>query len=132
MAEEVLDGPDPALGERLLAAGFVIVRVLLEVPELAGRHDPGDDRRPGHGGQLEQLGLEPATPSADSRVGALGALLIGAGRAVERGAGVARGRASAAREDDADRRAVLERRTPVAPVGSARPCRLRGSAAARR
>ena len=58
VAQELLDRQDPTLGERLLAAGLVVIGVLLEVAEFTGRDDPGDDRRPGHGGQFEQLGLE--------------------------------------------------------------------------
>ncbi len=36
----------------------MVVGVLLEVAQLAGRGDPGDDRRPGHRGQLVELGAE--------------------------------------------------------------------------
>src|SRR6185312_6448977 len=58
VAQQVLDRLDPALGKRLLSAGLVVVRVLLEVAKLTGGDDPGDDRRARHGGELLELGLE--------------------------------------------------------------------------
>ena len=74
VAQEVLDRPDPTLGEGLLAPGLVVVGVLLEVAQLAGGHDPGDDRRAGQRGQLVELSaerLQPVRGEAGRRLGRL-------------------------------------------------------------
>ena len=55
-AKPRLDRLDPALEERLLLAGGVVLGVLLEVAVLLGGPDPGDDLRPLDQGQLVELG----------------------------------------------------------------------------
>ena len=57
-AEARLDRLDPALEERLLLAGGVVLGVLLEVAVLLGGPDPGEDLRPPDPGQLVELGPE--------------------------------------------------------------------------
>src|SRR3990172_9525656 len=51
----LLDGLDPTLQEGLLAARLLVLRVLLEVAQLAGGLDAGHDSRPRHGRQLTEL-----------------------------------------------------------------------------
>src|SRR3990172_2340001 len=58
VAQELLDGLDPTLQEGLLAARLLVLRVLLEVAQLAGGLDASHDSRPRHGRQLTELGAE--------------------------------------------------------------------------
>src|SRR3990172_8817041 len=58
VAQELLDGLDASLQEGLLAARLLVLRVLLEVAQLAGGLDAGHDSRPRHGRQLTELGAE--------------------------------------------------------------------------
>ncbi len=54
--EELLEGLDAALGERLLAPRLLVLRVLAQVAELAGGLDAGHDGRPRDRRQLLVLG----------------------------------------------------------------------------
>ena len=57
LPEQLLEGLDPALGERLLASSLLVLRVLAQVAQLACGLDAGHDGRSGDGRQLEMLRL---------------------------------------------------------------------------
>src|SRR5579862_6009031 len=58
VAELIFEHPDSPFGEGLLAARLVVVGVLLEVAQLPGGRDPGDDRRALDVDQLVELGAQ--------------------------------------------------------------------------
>ena len=64
-----LDRLDPALEERLLLPGGVVVGVLLEVAVLLGRPDPGDDLAAADVRQLVELGPQPRGAVGGERLG---------------------------------------------------------------
>ena len=62
--EEVLELADPALHVALLVLGGVVVAVLAEVAQLAGRLDLLGDLDAAAGGEIVELGLQPVVRRA--------------------------------------------------------------------